>query len=181
MTQSYVKTGTLPKPGPIGRIFRLLLGIYLLYVVYQIFAAPPSGLINALPEHIGLWIGILFAFWVFPEALHIGWSLPRGNWPRVAIVVLAVIAGLWGFIQFGSFMAPPLSWLVYVWLIYTFGHLGVALVLSSLIATPGCEMRSIPHLWTLLTGKGTSEHFCLGFLDNIDKWELRKSSKENQS
>ena len=174
----YVKTGTLPKPGYIGRTIRLLLGVYLLYSVYRIASAPPSGLINALPESIGLWVAILFAFWVFPEVLNIGWSLKRGYWPRVVILILAVLAALWGVVQYGSFMAPPLSWLVYVWLLYTFGHLGIAFVIASVIATPGCEMRSIPHLWTLLTGKKTAEHFCPGFIDNIDKWETGKSPKE---
>ena len=172
MTQSYVETGTLPKPGYIGRTIRLVLGVYLFYAVYQILIFSPSELISALPENIGLWAGILFALWVFPEVLNIGWTLKRGNLPRTTIIVLAVFAGLWGIIQYGSFTAPPLSWLLYIWLIYTFFHLRVAFVLSSIISTPGCEMRSIPHLWTLLTGKKTSEHFCPGFIDNIDKWEL---------
>ena len=177
-TQSYVETGTLPKPGYIGRAFRLLLGVYLLYAVYQISAASPAELINALPENIGLWIAIAIAFWVFPEVVNIGWSLKRGNAPRVVIVVFAVIAAIWGFVQFGSFVAPPLSVLLFVWLIYTFVHLGIAFVIASVISTPGCEMRSIPHLWTLLTGKKTSEHFCPGFIDTIDKWELKNSYKK---
>jgi len=173
MVQSYVKTGTLPKPGYIGRMIRLLLGGSILYAVYQISFAPPSGLINTLPDNIGLWVAIAFAFWVFPGVVNIGWSLPGGNWPRVGITVLAVLAVLWGIVQYGNIVSPPLSWLLYLWLVYTFLHLGIAFVIASIISTPGCELRSIPHLWTLLTGKKTSEHFCPGFIDNIDKWEFK--------
>ena len=38
--------------------------------------------------------------------------------------------------------------------------------------TPGCEMRALPHLWMLATGRETAEHFCpTGFLDSLDRWE----------
>ena len=51
--------------------------------------------------------------------------------------------------------------------------LGISVVLSALIATPACEMRSIPHLRTLTTGRATKEH-CPGALDRIDRWEANR-------
>ena len=65
-----------------------------------------------------------------------------------------------------------------MWLtvLYVFGHLGLSFLLSAVIATPGCEMRAIPHLWTLLTGRATREHHCPGFLDSLDAWELKRKA-----
>ena len=37
-------------------------------------------------------------------------------------------------------------------------------------------MRAIPHLWTVLTGKATKEHYCPGPLDRIDKWETQSKA-----
>jgi len=40
------------------------------------------------------------------------------------------------------------------------------------LATPGCEMRAIPHLLSLVTGQEAKEHYCpVGPLHRIDKWE----------
>lgn len=44
---------------------------------------------------------------------------------------------------------------------------GVSFLLASVLGTPGCEMRAIPHLAVLLTGRETREHFCPGFLRHI--------------
>ena len=54
---------------------------------------------------------------------------------------------------------------------------GISFVLSAALATPGCEMRAIPHLWTIVTGRATKEHYCPGFLDGLDKWELGRSGQ----
>ena len=47
----------------------------------------------------------------------------------------------------------------------------MSFVLSSILSTPGCEMRAIPHAWTLLTGHVTPEHYCPGALDRVDRFE----------
>ena len=61
---------------------------------------------------------------------------------------------------------------------YAFGHLSLSFLLSTAIATPGCEMRAIPHLWTLVTGRATKEHYCPGALDSIDRWETRRATEQ---
>ena len=66
-----------------------------------------------------------------------------------------------------------------VWVVYTFGHLSLSFLLSAPIATPGCEMRAIPHLWTVLMGRATEEHYCLGALDAIDRWEVRRATEQS--
>lgn len=61
-----------------------------------------------------------------------------------------------------------------VWLLYTFGHLGISFILAAALATPGCEMRAPWHLWTLMSGRRTQEHYCPGVLTPIDRWEARR-------
>ena len=47
-------------------------------------------------------------------------------------------------------------------------------LLAALLATPGCEMRSIHHIYSVLTGRPTAEHHCpVGPLTAIDRWERR--------
>ena len=60
------------------------------------------------------------------------------------------------------------------WVYYWFVHLGFSFFLAAVLATPGCEMRSIPHLWTLITRRATKEHYCPGFLDRLDRWERER-------
>ena len=56
------------------------------------------------------------------------------------------------------------------------GNLGVSFVLSASLGTPGCEMRSFHHLFSLMTGKPAAEHHCpVGPLSAIDKWETSRA------
>ena len=88
----------------------------------------------------------------------------------IVAAVLAVVSRAW----WGSWLGPPFGLFVFAVMAYTFIHLGLSFVLSAILATPGCEMRAIPHLWTLVTGRATKEHYCPGFLDGLDKWELSR-------
>jgi len=89
----------------------------------------------------------------------------------VAAIILGIVASK---LIVGAWWTPPLGRLVWLFVLYTFGHLGISFVVSSAIATPGCEMRGLPHLWTLLTGRRTREHYCPGFFDRLDAWEARR-------
>jgi hypothetical protein len=44
------------------------------------------------------------------------------------------------------------------------------MVLQALVATPGCEVRVIPHLIGRLRGQATAEFPCLVF-SHLDAWE----------
>ena len=76
---------------------------------------------------------------------------------------------------FGTWWGWPLGAFVRVWMVYWSLHLGGSFVLAALIATPGCEMRAVPHLTSLITGHAAKEHYCPGFIDPLDRWERRWS------
>ena len=85
---------------------------------------------------------------------------------------------MFSFIQNENVWMGPLGWFMVVWLFYLYGHLGISMLIAGFIGTPGCEMRAIPHLWTLLTSRDTKEHYCPGFLNGLDAWESKAKVKQ---
>jgi hypothetical protein len=171
------KAGTLNKPRIIGRTVRFLLGAACAWYVYDLVSHYGYFVgmdVPRLLEDIPWLLSVLFAFHVFPYIVNIGFSRDWRRRPQLGIIVLAIVTGVIGIIQYGSFWAPPLGWLIVVWLIYVYGHLGTSMLVAAMIGTPGCEMRAIPHLWTIVSGRQTAEHYCPGFLNRLDKWESSK-------
>lgn len=168
--------GTLRKPGPIGRTVRLLLGIWCLYVCWTLWRYPEGLIRESLPHWTAL-ISIPFALWLVPPVVNIGFGTNWKAWPRYLAtgVILLWMIGL--ALTEGSWWSSALGRFSWLFVLYTFGHLGLSFVLSATISTPGCEMRAIPHLWTLLTRRKTKEHFCPGFLHGLDAWELERDPR----
>ncbi|RMH12407.1 MAG: hypothetical protein D6701_13555 [Gemmatimonadetes bacterium] len=171
----YAPEGALPRPRWIGRGVRLLLGLWCLSLAAQIVTGA-DGIVweGALAHSRAWWFVIAIALYVFPDVLNIGWGIriPRRRLLGVLAAVGAAAAGA-GWLVAGSPVAWPLGGLVWAWTLYTFGHLGAAFVVATLLATPGCEMRSLPELWARLRGRPTREHYCPGFISAIDRLEAR--------
>ena len=169
--------GALRPPGLVGRTARFLAGVGVLWVFYSevdvavAFVTGTRHMDAVPPQSPMFWFAVLLTLWVFPPVVNIGFTRSWGTKPRTVIVGVAAVAIVTGLALYGNWWAPPLEVLLLVWMIYTFGHLGLCFLIASAIATPGCEMRAIPHSWTRLTGRATKEHFCPGFLDVIDRWE----------
>ena len=173
----FTKQGTLQPPMILGRIARVLAGVGVLSAFYSevdvaIAFVTGTRYLDAVPPQSPMfWMAVLLAFWVFPYVVNIGFTRSWGRKPQVVVAGVAVVAILAGLALYGNWWAPPLEVLLLVWMIYTFGHLGFCFLMSGVLATPGCEMRAIPHLWTKLTGRATKEHYCPGLLDPIDRFE----------
>ena len=73
--------GTLRKPGSIGRIIRLLLGIWLLYVCWILWNYPGTVVREAVPHWTAL-LSIAFALWLIPPVVNIGFGTNWKAWPR---------------------------------------------------------------------------------------------------
>ena len=85
-----------------------------------------------------------------------------------------------GYLNDGTILGQPLWWASLVLMTYVFAHLGVSFLLSALLATPGCEMRAIPHLIAIVRGKSADEHYCPGFIDTVDRWERKRKLPADQ-
>ena len=179
-TESRIETrfdepGTLEKPGPIGRLVRLTLEIGLAFVVWGLLDDGAGLAATGTVVHWSLLAAIAFALLVFPYVVNIGWGLNLKAWPRRIVGAILVGGVLFSWATAGDTWSPALGWSTWGWMLYTFAHLGISFLIAAVIGTPGCEMRAIPNLWTLLTGRETKEHYCPGFINNIDAWELRRS------
>lgn len=185
----FVESGTLVTPGWIGRLLRLGLGLALLKLFYDllrfevIMDRGDTGLTSSqAPDQVWFWVLAVWLFWILPFVVNIGFGVSWRRWPQAAVLAGAAFAMVSSLIGEGTIWSEPLGWVLLVWLLYESLHLGVSFVMSAVLATPGCEMRALAHLWTLVTGRRTSEHFCpSGFLDSLDRWEAgRRDGGEAQ-
>lgn len=168
--------GTLPRPGPIGRIVRLAFGILCLWYVH--------GLLHVSGDFINangsirpvVWNGIFPGLFLISYVVNIGYSRAWKKYPAmISAAVLAAMAGV-GYLAAGTIETNLLARPLWVWEFYLFSHLGLAFVVAGVIGTPGCEMRAFHHLYSRLTGVPTREHHCpVGPLRSIDRWEAGSS------
>ncbi len=171
----FVEQGSLKKPLIVGRLVRFSLGVLMLYGVYQTSLGWPYILENGFPVgSISLWVATAFAFWIIPPVINIGFSLNTGRLSQWIIAGVSLVLGAYHYFAEGVVMGYALGVFTVAWVYYWLVHLGFSLFLAAVIATPGCEMRSIPHLWTLITGRATKEHYCPGFFDGLDRWERER-------
>jgi hypothetical protein len=167
--------GSLPRPGPVGRLVRLALGVLCLWHVY--------GLIQVSGDLIGtngsiqplIWNGVIIGLFLVSYIVNIGYSRAWKKWPAVvSAAALAIIAAV-GYAMVGTIETNLLARSIWIWELYVFVHLGLAFVVAGAIGTPGCEMRAMHDLYSRLTGRPTKEHYCpVGPLHPIDQWEARQ-------
>ena len=170
--------GSLPKPGPIGRLVRLGFAYLCLYYVSSLWAV--RGDLLTETDHVRplIWNGLLIGLFLVNYVINIGFSRDWKKRPAVVSALLFFSVGVFGYLQSGSFETEHLAQVIYYWEIYVFVHLGLAFLIAAIIATPGCEMRALHHLFSRVTGVQTQQHVCpIGPLGAIDRWEnMRKRS-----
>ena len=168
--------GTLPKPGPAGRVVRLALGLLCAWYVKGLVDV--SGSLIAGDGHIRtvIWNGVVPGLFLVSYIINIGFSRAWGKRPAIAsALVLAAVGGIGYFVQ-GNIETAMFARTILVWEIYLFSHLGLAFLTAGAIGTPGCEMRSLHDLYSRISGVPTKEHYCpVGPIHPIDQWEARRS------
>jgi hypothetical protein len=167
--------GSLPRPGPVGRLVRLALGVLCLWHVNSLIQVSgdlisTNGSIQPL-----IWNGVIIGLFLVSYIVNIGYSRAWKKWPAgVSAAALAIIAII-GYAMAGTIETNLLARSIWIWELYVFVHLGLAFVIAGAIGTPGCEMRAIHDLYSRLTGVSTKEHYCpVGPLHPIDQWEARQ-------
>ena len=170
------ESGSLTRPGPIGRLVRLAYGLACIWYVYALIAVAGNlmsadGGIRSL-----VWNGVFVGLFLISYIINIGYSRPWKKWPAlVSAGVFLALAGF-GYVTKGTIETNVLAHAVWGWEVYLFSHLGAAFMIAALIGTPGCEMRAFHDLYSRLTGIPTKEHYCpVGPLNSIDRWEAGRS------
>lgn len=166
--------GSLPRPGPFGRLARLGLGALCAWYVIVLWLVRDHLMAGDSPRPL-IWNGVPIGLFLVSYIINIGYSRAWKKWPAFfSAAVLAIIAA-YGFVTSGSLETGLLARVVWVWEFYLFLHLGAAFLIAAVIATPGCEMRAFHDLFSRVSGIGTKEHYCpVGPLHPIDRWEARK-------
>ena len=169
--------GSLPKPGPVGRIIRLLFGLLCLWYVSELLAA--AGSLIASNGHILplVWNGILPGLFLISYVINIGFSHSLGKMPAIVSAAVLAAAALASYFSSGTVETGLFARVTWIWELYLFAHLGLSFVLAAVIGTSGCEMRALHDLYSRISGNPTKEHYCpIGPLHPIDQWEARRSS-----
>lgn len=166
--------GSLPRPGPIGRVVRFGLGVLCLWYIYGLIQV--SDNINAADGSVRplIWNSIVPSLFLVSYVVNIGFSRDWKKWPAlVSAAALAMIAVV-GYAILGTIETNLLARSIWIWEMYIFSHLGLAFIIAGVIGTPGCEMRAFHDLYSRVTGAPTKEHYCpVGPLHAIDQWEVR--------
>lgn len=169
-----VQPGTLKRPGPIGRAVRLTLGALILYGLANIVQHAGTIVARPFSSLDNLVILIAVALCVFNYVVNIGFGRNWGWRPLLTALVVLALAAAGGFLATGSLDSAILGVPLVLWLGYFYAHLGISFVLAAILATPGCEMRSIPEALGRIRGQPTQEHHCpAAFIAKIDAWERR--------
>ena len=173
--------GSLPRPGPIGRLVRLGFGFLSLYYIYGLLQVTDILIDNNGHIRAVIWNGIFFGLFLVSYVVNIGFSRAWKKWPAVvSAAALAIAAGV-GYGMAGAVETTLLARSIWVWELYIFSHLGLAFLIAAVIGNPGCEMRAFHDSYSRLTGVATKEHVCpVGPLHPIDQWEARLRNREGE-
>lgn len=172
MSLELVDQGSLERPGPIGRLLRLTLGLLCLFGLFELIEVAAYFIerpIELLPNLILL---ILAPLCVFNYVVNIGFSKNWNSRPLMFVLALFLLTAAVGFLLTGDPESTALGLAISIWLGYFYGHLGISFVLAAVLATPGCEMRAIPELMGKLAKSEAKEHHCpSSIISGIDRWE----------
>ncbi len=179
---AFVEPGTLVRPGWIGRLVRLALGFLTLKLFADLLRFEvlmdrgDTGLTSSqVPDQLFFWLLMAFFFWILPHVVNIGFGTSWRRGPQVVVGGVSAAVAAFGLVVHGSAWTEALGWVLLVWLLYESLHLGASFVLAAALATPGCEMRALPELWSRVRGRASAEHYCPGFLDGLDRWERSRA------
>jgi len=175
--------GIVP-PALFGRVFRILLGAYQIWFVSfmlsnfneLVYSKP-----NASPDWLSYFLGILIAYRWLHVVINLGFSVRWGRRVRQVYLVAILAAMALDLFLYGSLWGPPLGGLLILLGLYLHTHLGIAHILSGLLATPGCEMRSYAHLATIVMGHEiTDAAICPGMWTPFDRWEQQLAASSGK-
>lgn len=186
--KSFVSWGTLVRPSIRGRIYRFVAGVIGLSATVLALLHPNwiirLDTLDLAQASFGTIFGLVFLGLALVGHLinlnvivNLAFKLNTGKYPLLIVGAMAAMALVADLLFFGTVWAAPLGIVVLMVLVYSTGHLGISHILAGILGTPGCEMRSIPHLVGILTGREVEEHFCPGSWTRMDERDAQRRAE----
>ena len=134
-----VKAGTLPRPGPIGRAVRLLMGFLVLSQLVQILTQWEGLLAVRRGSDLtsSFMLLLVLTFFFFGEVHRRGFGLESARGGQLVLFFLAVTVVTFDLLLYRDWWGPPFGVLVLVLTTYVLGHLGVSFLVAAAFRTPG--------------------------------------------
>ncbi len=132
----FQQPNSIAPPQAFGRIFRLALGVFTLFISV-LFIINFDWLIRAGAPPLPVWIFPAAALYLLPVVVNMGLGRNWGRRPQLAVAAAGLVIALVGLIVAGSLWSLPLAWFVYLSGQLVFLSLGVSFLLASVMAVPG--------------------------------------------
>ena len=128
----FVSAGTLPTPGLLGRLIRLILGVGIMFWLLPGLIQSIPALPNAanVPTNLLFWGIVVLTFVNMNHVINLGLGKSWGHKPQLLFLLLTVVALAADVVGYGRFWAPPLATLLVLWLILINLSLGIAFLLA---------------------------------------------------
>ena len=118
----FVKVGSLERPGPVGRLVRLGLGIACMYALYVLLLYHQTIIDRPVSVLPNIAVMVFAATIILNYVVNIGFGKSWGRWPSyLTLASAAALAGL-GWILFGTPDHPVLGVALWLWLLYFYAH-----------------------------------------------------------
>ena len=159
----------LERPGWLGRGLRLALGLLTLWLLVGLRMAWRVPLWSGeVPLDVGFAVAVVYALYTWSRVVRLLVNRPWGQRPLFLTLAIAGGIGLAGQLTGLGALNPALGVYVWSWFVAFTFLLGMGFVLSAVLGTPGCEMRSYAHLISRIRGVPYADAPCLG---GIDRWD----------
>jgi hypothetical protein len=136
----FESTGTLGRPGPIGRWWRIANGTGVFAIIIWIVANFPTYVRSDAPSLLGavlIFLGVFAAFANLQSTINIGFTRNWGTWPMAVAAVPFLAAVVFDLLQYQHVWGPPPGVLALTFMVLVFGHLGLSFTLAGVFAVPG--------------------------------------------
>lgn len=137
MTVEFERPGTFPRPGPTGRVVRLVAGLLLLWFFTLTLRGYDAMVSLTIPRSLLFWFGVVACFYALPRVVGISAGRDWGRRSQLIWVLLALPAAAFDFVRYGQLWGPPPGVLSFVLLAYVTGFAGLSFILAGLLAVPG--------------------------------------------
>lgn len=137
MTTTFEQPGTFPKPGPIGRVARLLASVVVLWFFALTLGGYGDMVSLTIPSSPLFWFGVVACFYALPQVVGISAGHDWGRRLQLSLILLALLAVAFDFVRYGQLWGPPLGLLAFLLLAYVTGFAGLSFILAGLLAVPG--------------------------------------------